>query len=100
MLQKAASRLQLGSKYVSNRLQICGDAQAAATLAVVGGKLSAGQSCQHWWAGWFKDAKEPRMQIKKSARQKWYSAEIVASLGVRTIMYAGRLYTGETFQVH
>ena len=51
-------------------------------------------------SGWFKDATEPRTQLKERARPKWYSAVIVAHIGVKKVFYAGREWTEHVYQVH
>ena len=63
--------------------------------------FSPGQSVLQWWAGWFKDATEPKLHYKKSQRPTWYSGEIVNPAQYMTdFKYAGMLYTGWTYPVH
>ena len=63
------------------------------------GKLSTGQSVHHWWASWFKTATEPKSQISKRLRPKWYNAVVIAALGVKRVMYAGQWFEEHTYQV-
>ena len=64
------------------------------------GTLSTGQNVHHWWASWFKTATQPRDQIAKKERPKWYDATILAALGKRRVWYMGRWFDEPTYQVH
>ena len=55
----------------------------AAQAAAAAPKLATGQAVQHWWAGWFKDAEYPPMQLKGNLRPKWFDAQIIAALGIK-----------------
>ena len=64
------------------------------------GCFRTGQAVHHWWASWFKDATEPKIQIKKKGRPQWYDAQIIAALGVKKMMYAGQEFEEQTYQIH
>ena len=64
------------------------------------GTLSTGQSVFHWWAGWFKSATEPPMQLRKKLRPAWFDATIIMALGFRNVTYAGRQWREPCYQVH
>jgi len=73
---------------------------SSALESLEGNKLCTGQAVHHWWASWFKDATEPKIQIKKKGRPQWYDAQIIAALGVKKMMYAGQEFEEHTYQVH
>ena len=64
------------------------------------GKFSTGQSVLHWWAGWFKSATDPPMQLKGKSRPVWFDATIIMALGFRDVAYAGRQWREPCYQVH
>ena len=73
------------------------------TASAVGPKKSlfaTGQAVHHWWAGWFQDAEEPRVQLKANQRPSWYDARIVCALDVKRIKYAGQSFEENVYQVH
>jgi hypothetical protein len=85
-------------------------AQAAADVAVAHASnpnsnspqlFGTGQSVLHWWAGWFSSCLEgatPK-QINKNNRPALYSAEIIAYVGYRSIVYAGVSTAGHCYHV-
>ena len=64
------------------------------------GKFRTGQSVLHWWAGWFKSATEPPMQLNKKLRPVAYDATIVLELGLRHVTYAGLPWHRHCYKVH
>ena len=58
--------------------------------------FATGQAVHHWWAGWFKDAEEPRVQLQAA----WYDARIICALDVKRIKYAGQSFEENVYQVH
>ena len=64
------------------------------------GKFRTWQSVLHWWAGWFKSATEPPMQLNKKLRPVWYDATILLELGLRQVTYAGLPWHRHCYKVH
>ena len=63
-------------------------------------RFRTGQSAHHFWASWFKNAEEPKVQLKEKARPSWYSAFVLAALGERKVKYAGQEFHEQVYQVH
>ena len=72
----------------------------ASQAAAAAPKLATGQAVQHWWAGWFKDAESPPMQLKGEKRPAWYDAQIYAAIGIKDVKYAGQPHSEHCYQVH
>ena len=64
------------------------------------GKFRTGQSVLHWWAGWFKSAIEPPLQLKKKLRPVWFDATIIRAQCLHDVTYARREWRHPCCQVH
>ena len=60
-----------------------------------------GQSVLQWWAGWFKNAVNPKGHYNKGERPTWFSGEIISpGVYVESMVYAGMQYKGFVYPVH
>ena len=64
------------------------------------GKFSTGQSVVQWWARWFATATEPKLQVAKGDRPRWYDATVIMAIKKGKCMYAGRMWCEPRYQVH
>ena len=52
-------------------------------------KFLPGQSIIQWWASWFKEAEVFPEKYKKKQRPAWFSGEVLAHAGYKSMKYAG-----------
>ena len=65
-----------------------------------GPRFHNGEAVKQWWAGWFRDARQPVMHASKKQRPKWYDGRVIMYIGVKKVWYAGREWEDHTYQVH
>jgi hypothetical protein len=111
-LERADARVVAADSLVARadaRVEIAESSAAAGVAAAPARNLDSnspelfgtGQSVLQWWAGWFSSCLEgatPK-QINRKHRPSWYSAEIIAYVGYRSIVYAGVSTAGHCYQV-
>ena len=96
--QETIAQLQVQARQASGQASASSGSAAADPSPP---KFATGQSVLHWWSSWMEKAETPPKQLKKKARPAWFDATIVASVGIRSVRYAGFVHENiHCYQVH